>query len=162
MRGQMAAMIEKLVAELRGYIGLYVFEELCREWAHSSAPLPSSSRSKSASISGIGFIPDDVGVFWDQRKGSAVQLDVVAFSRREKRLFIGEAKWRPEDVSRAVLTRLIERSRRLAEVNDPEWKTEYALFGREAFTDATRRLARGLEVQLITLEQLERDLSRGQ
>ena len=47
--------------------GTYVFEELCREWVRYEADR-----------GGLGFLPEQVGGFWTQRRGHAVQLDIVA------------------------------------------------------------------------------------
>jgi hypothetical protein len=83
-----------------------------------------------------------------------VQLDVVAANKREKRLFIGEAKWEAGVVSHKVLTDLVERSKRMPQVSEG-WAVEYALFAREGFSDATRKTASEMGARLITCAEME-------
>jgi hypothetical protein len=85
-----------------------------------------------------------------------VQLDVVAVNPRQKRLLIGEAKWGRGDLSRRVLTDLQQRSRRMPQVTDDKWQTQYALFAREGFTAATREAAEKMGALLLTLDQMEK------
>ncbi|MCL5998495.1 MAG: hypothetical protein M1546_20935 [Chloroflexi bacterium] len=98
-----------------------------------------------------------IGAFWTQYRGKAVQLDVVAASRREKRLFIGEAKWGEEPLSRHILADLVERSRHMPQVAEG-WRAEYALFSRGGFTDAARQAAQEIGARLVDLPQMERAL----
>ncbi len=147
-RGETARIVKVLTEDLRAFIGTYVFEELCREWT-----------SVEADSGKLGFLPEQVGAFWSQHRGQAVQLDVVAASLREKRLFIGEAKWGDEPVSRSILTNLIERSKRMPAVADG-WQVEYALFARTGFTAATRQAALDIGARLIELEPMEQAMHR--
>ena len=143
-REDLVQVVKRIREGLRAFIGAYVFEELCREWA--------------AVTPDLGFRPEEVGTYWSQARGQAVQLDVVAVHPNEKRLFLGEAKWGLDSISRKVLTDLIERSRRLSAVSEPGWKTQYGLFSRAAFTPATRQAAQELDVLLIDLAHLEDQL----
>lgn len=145
-RGDMTRVTQTIHEDLRAFIGAYVFEELCREWV-----------SVEAEQGSLGFLPEQVGAYWHQKR-PAVQLDVVAASRRDKRLFIGEAKWGDKPVAREVLTGLIERSQRMPLVAEG-WATQYALFARAGFTDATTVAAKTLGARLVTLEQIERTLT---
>jgi hypothetical protein len=86
-----------------------------------------------------------------------VQLDIVAASRRDKRLLIGEAKWGNKPVAREVLIDLVQRSQRMPQVAEG-WPVQYALFARAGFTEATQELARELKVRLVDLENLEHAL----
>ena len=61
---------EKVSQELRAFIGLYVFEELMKDWVWSEAV-----------TGGLGFVPDEVGGSWARQRGQPVQLDVVAAKR---------------------------------------------------------------------------------
>ena len=146
-RGEIQGAVKKISEDLRAFIGTYVFEELCREWVFYE-----SDRG------GLGFLPEQVGGFWTQRRGQAVQLDIVAASRREKHLLIGEAKWGEKPVAREVLTDLVLRSQRMPQVA-LGWSTQYALFARTGFTEATQEMARELKVRLVDLEGLERALT---
>ncbi len=146
-RGYQEAATKKIWAELRGFIGEHVFEELCREWVWAAA------------MSGqLDFVPEQVGSFWRRYRGQGVQLDVVAAAPREKWLLIGEAKWGVGEVQRQVLTDLIKRSQRMPQVADG-WQTQYVLFAREGFTDATVDAALEMGVTLVALSKLEEDLA---
>ena len=147
-RGDLARAARTIREDLRPFIGAYVFEELCREWVLAEAEK-----------GGLGFLPEQVGGYWTQKRGQAVQLDVVAASRRDKRLFIGEAKWGDKPVPREVLTDLMERSQRMPQVAEG-WRTQYALFARAGFADATRAAAKEMRVRLVSLEEIERTLTR--
>jgi AAA+ ATPase superfamily predicted ATPase len=142
-RGYVDVAVNQIYADLRAFIGTYVFEELCREW------------TLAAGITGqLDFEPDIVGSYWQQSRGKGVQLNVVAANKRQKQLLIGEAKWGREPVSRAILTSLIERSQRMPQVAEG-WKVQYILFSREGFTEAAQEMARELGVRLVTLAEIE-------
>lgn len=144
-RGYAAAAVEKIYADLRRFIGLHVFEELCRQWVWAAA-----------ATGYLDFQPEEVGAYWGRHRGKGVQLDVVAVNPRQKRLLIGEAKWGRGDLSRRVLTDLQQRSRRMPQVTDDKWQTQYALFAREGFTAATREAAEKMGALLLTLDQMEK------
>jgi len=147
-RGYQEAVVEKIWAEFRGFIGEHVFEALCQEWVWSAA------------MNGtLDFTPEKVGSYWRRYRGEGVQLDVVAAAPREKRLLIGEAKWGRGQVSRKILTDLIKRSQRMPQVADG-WQVEYVLFGREGFTPATHTEAAELGVKLVSLADLEDALGK--
>jgi uncharacterized protein len=143
-RGEQDAILEAARSDLRAFIGTYIFEELCREWLWAEGAL-----------GGLGFMPQQVGAFWAQARGQSVQLDVVAAQPREKRLFIGEAKWGEGQIGRNVLTDLVTRSQRMPQVSEPGWKVQYGLFSRAGFTAATVAAARETEARLVSLPQLE-------
>lgn len=145
-RGELARVTETIASDLRAFIGAYVFEELCCEWI-----LSESDRGQ------LGFLPEEVGSFWSQHRGQAVQLDIVAASRRSKQLLIGEAKWSDKPVARDVLTDLVKRSQRMPQVAEG-WQTQYALFARAGFTEATREAAQTLKARLVDLPELEQGL----
>ncbi len=145
-RGELARVTKTISEDLRAFIGTYVFEELCREWV-----LVEAEQGR------LDFLPEQVGAFWSGQRGRAVQLDIVAASRRDKRLFIGEAKWGDKPVAHDVLVDLIKRSQLMPQVGDG-WQTSYALFARAGFTDATRAAAQEQGVRLVSLDELERAL----
>lgn len=145
-RGYQEAAAAKIQAELRPFLGIHVFEELCREWVWAAA------------MSGqLDFLPEVVGSYWRRYRGKGVQLDVVAAAPREKRLLIGEAKWGRKPLSRLVLTDLIQRSQRMPQVAEG-WRIQYALFAREGFTDALQQQANSIDALLISLDHLESTL----
>lgn len=148
MRGRIGLMLETLREQLRAFIGLYVFEEICRDWVEQQADLGA-----------LGFRPDvgQIGSYWQSAKQPRVALDVAAASVSKKRLFIGECKWGAGDVPRSVLTDLIERSSKMPQLADAAsgWRADYALFARTGFTAATQSSARELGVRLVTLDEIE-------
>ena len=145
-RGYLTAVVDKITAELRPYIGVNIFEGLCQEWIWSAAILGE-----------LPFSPEIVGSYWRREKGQGVQLDVVAANPRQKQLLIGECKWGSGLVPESVLSDLIERSQRMPEVAKG-WKTHYLLFAREGFTPELHQLAKERDVQLISAEMLENSL----
>lgn len=145
-RGYQEAVVEKIWAELRSFLGEHVFEGLCQEWVWRAA------------MNGtVDFVPEKVGSYWRRVKGEGVQLDVVAATPREKRLLIGEAKWGRSQVGKGILLDLIERSQRMPQVADG-WQVSYVLFSRTGFTSAAQTEAKERGVTLVTLDELEREL----
>ena len=149
-RGYVEAAYKQIRSDLRAFMGTYVFEELCREWVIAAA-----------ATGELGYHPDSVGSYWRQHRGTGVQLDVVAASKRERRLLIGEAKWGKGLVGRKVVTDLIKRSTRMPQTGEG-WDVEYVLFAREGFTDAAHMVAQELKARLVTLNEIERQLIAAQ
>ncbi len=147
-RGYQEAVVAKIYAELRPFLGEHVFEELCREWVWAAAMAGE-----------LDFVPEVVGSYWRTYRGKGVQLDVVAAAPREKRLLVGEAKWGRDRVSRRLLPDLVKRSQRMPQIAEG-WATQYVLFAREGFTDALQAEAQAQNAILVSLEQLERAISR--
>jgi AAA+ ATPase superfamily predicted ATPase len=145
-RGMLGAAVRAINDDLRAFIGAYVFEDLCREWVRIEADLGN-----------LGFTPEVVGAYWGRSRGQGVQLDVVAASRRDKKLFIAEAKWGTGPISRRVLTDLVQRSARMPQVKQG-WRVQYGLFAREGFTPATQEEAKQIAARLVDLDELERTL----
>ena len=143
-RGELARVTKTISEDLRAFIGAYVFEELCREWV-----------SVAAEQGRLDFLPEQVGAFWSGQRGRAVQLDIVAASRRDQHLLIGEARWGDQLVPHAVLVDLIQRSQLMPQV-ESGWRTDYVLFSRGGVTDAT--LAQEQDVRWVDLEELEQAL----
>lgn len=144
-RGRAGRAVQTIREDLRAFVGKYVFEELCREWVIDAAE---------AGL--VDFLPETTGSYWTQTD-QPVELDIVAASRRAKRLLIGEAKWGDKPVAEKVLTDLLERSQRMPQVAQG-WQTDYVLFGRKGFTPALTRLAATRGVRLVTLVDIESQL----
>lgn len=142
-RGLLGRTVQTIVEDLRAFIGTYVFEDLCRDWALIEADRGS-----------LGWLPEEYGSYWRQIKGEKVQLDVVAASRREKRLLVGEAKWGTGALGRNVLADLVARSQRMPEIAQG-WTVDYVLFSRGGFADATRQHAAEIGTRLVTLAEVE-------
>lgn len=143
-RGEVGQVVRTMSDDLRAFVGTYVFEDLCREWVLAEG-----------ASGDLGFAPETIGSFWARRRGQAVQLDVVAANRREKRLLVGEAKWSSHRVGRGVLTDLVARSQRMPQVAEGAWQVQYALFARAGFTDATVRAAKERGARLVGLAEIE-------
>jgi AAA+ ATPase superfamily predicted ATPase len=141
--------LEKRIAEqLRAFIGMTTFEELCREWVLSQARQ-----------GGLPFAVEQVGSYWDNQ----VQVDVAAISWREKALLLGEAKWQTDDMGRAVVRELIEEKTAKVKAALPDggegWRLFYAFFSRVGFTAAAQQMAGEHQAQLVDLTQLDKDLA---
>ena len=143
----MDAVWADISAQLRAFIGMTVFEELCREWVLVQA------RSGQ-----LAFAPEDVGSHW----AADAQVDVVALSWREKAILLGECKWGVERVGRALIRELIEEKtpRVLATLPDQgaEWTVHHAFFARAGFTEAAQAEAEEHQIKLVSLEQLDQAL----
>lgn len=142
-RGYQEAAATKIQAELRPFLGEYVFEELCREWVWAAAMADQ-----------LPFVPEVVGSYWRTYRGQGVQLDVVAAAPREQKLLIGEAKWGRDALGRRTLTDLVTRSQRMTQVAEG-WQTQYTLFARGGFTAALVQEARETGARLVSLDDLE-------
>jgi AAA+ ATPase superfamily predicted ATPase len=142
-RGYLDLAVKRIHEDLRSFIGLYVSEELCREWVWAAA-----------TTGEVDFQPEAVGAYWNRRRGQGVQLDVVAANRREKKLLIGEAKWGRGTISRRILTDLVRRSQRMPQV-EKGWSVEYMLFARDKFSEAAQTAAGGIGVRLVRLPEIE-------
>jgi AAA+ ATPase superfamily predicted ATPase len=134
-------------AQMRAFVGMTAFEELCREWV--------LARARSGRLP---FVPEDVGSHW----ATDAQVDVVAISWREKAILLGEAKWGTGRVGRALIRELVEAKtpKVLATLPDQgaEWTVYYAFFARVGFTEAAQAEAGEHRIQLVSLEQLDQEL----
>jgi AAA+ ATPase superfamily predicted ATPase len=146
---QLHSLVEQRLAEqLRAFVGMTTFEELCREWV-----LVQARAGK------LPFLVEEVGSHW----GGDVQVDVVAISWREKTILLGEAKWQIDQVRRPIITELVEQKRPKVLKTLPDdgkgWQVYYAFFARTGFTDATRAEATAVRALLVDLQQLDADLA---
>jgi AAA+ ATPase superfamily predicted ATPase len=139
---------ERIAEQLRAFVGMTTFEELCREWVLVQA------RNKN-----LPFAVEQVGSHWD----SKVQVDVAAISWREKALLLGEAKWQKERVGRRIIRELVvEKTPKLLKALPDAgkgWRIYYAFFSRAGFTEAARTLAEEYEATLVDLDELDQTLS---
>lgn len=140
--------VERRIADqLRAFVGMTAFEELCREWVLVQAR-----------AGRLPFAVEQVGSHW----GGEAQVDVAAISWREKALLLGEAKWQVGSVGRQTIRELIEdktpKVLKILPDGGQGWRIHYAFFGRGGFTDAAQELARAHQALLVDLAQLDRDL----
>ena len=145
---QQASILALIKEQLRAFVGVTAYEELCRAWvatASQSGQLP--------------FAVQQVGSHWSRN----VQVDVVGVNRHTKTILLGECKWGADRVPREVVTELIENKspKMLALLPDegPPWTMHYALFSRAGFTPAARTLAEEHEAILVDLNRMESDLA---
>ncbi len=141
---------ERISEQLRAFIGMTAFEELCRAWVLAQAR-----------ANRLPFAVEEVGAHW----GGGVQVDVVAINWREKALLLGEAKWGTDMVGRDVVRELIERKtpkvlKALPDAGEG-WTVQYAFFARAGFTGAARDEAESVDAQLVDMERLDGDLASG-
>jgi len=119
---------EHITDQLRAFIGMTAFEELCRDWVLTQAR-----------ANRLPFTVEQVGSHW----GRGAQVDVVAISWREKALLLGEAKWTVGAMSRDVVCKLIEDKTPKVLKSLPDegtgWTVHYAFFARAGLTEAARR-----------------------
>lgn len=132
---------ERIGEQFRAFIGVTVFEELCREWTLLQA------RQRQ-----LPFMPEIVGSHW----AKDAQIDVIAINWREKAILLGECKWGTDRVGKEVITGLIEKSKLV--VPTSEWTVHYAFFARAGFTDAATVEAQNVHALLIPLSRLDNDL----
>lgn len=144
---QLHDLVEKRLAEqLRAFVGMTTFEELCRQWLLAQAR-----------AGNLPFPVEEIGAHW----GGGAQVDVAAINWREKAILLAEAKWQVDTVRRPVIRELIEqKSPKVLKTlpNDGEgWQVYYAFFARTGFTDAARTAATG--TLLVDLRRLDEELA---
>jgi len=110
--------VEKRLAEqLRAFVGMTTFEDLCREWV-----------LRQARTGKLPFPVEEVGSQW----GGGVQVDVVAINWREKEILLGEVKWQLDPIRRPVVIELIEEKTpkllKLLPGEGSDWRVHYAFF----------------------------------
>jgi AAA+ ATPase superfamily predicted ATPase len=137
------ALWQAISEQLRAFIGVTAFEDLCREWTLAQAR-----------AGRLPFVPQAVSGHW----GPNVQVDVVAVSWRDQAVLLGECKWGLEAVPRSVVTELIQDKtpRLLAELpeNGEGWQVYYAFFTRVGLTPAAATLASEHGAQVVNLQKL--------
>ena len=90
---QQASILSLIKEQLRAFVGVTAYEELCRAWV--------------ATASQTGQLPfevQQVGSHWSRD----VQVDVVGVNWHTKTILLGECKWGTDRVARDVVTELIE------------------------------------------------------
>lgn len=132
---------ERISEQFRAFIGVTVFEELCREWL-----LVQARRRQ------LSFSPELVGSHWS----TDAQVDVVAINWRTKAILLGECKWGADRVGREVVLELVRKSALV--VPGADWQVTYLFFARAGFTEAATAEAATHNARLIDLAQLDQDL----
>lgn len=134
--------------QIRAFIGLTTFEDLCREWTLTQAR-----------AGRLPFVPYAVSSHWD----ATVQVDVAAVSWREKAILLGECKWTGEALPRNIVAELIEQKTPKVLASLPNkgegWRVHYAFFSRNGFTPEASALGQNHHAYLIDLDRLDADLT---
>ena len=136
----------RIVDQLRAFIGMTAFEELCQEWTLVQAR-----------AGRLPFAVEQVGAHW----GGGVQVDIVAINWRDKLLLLGEAKWGTSEVGRQVIRGLIEsKTPKVLKAlsDDGDWQVHYTFFARKGFTIAAQELAKKHGARLVDLNKLDNNL----
>jgi uncharacterized protein len=133
--------------QLPSYVGLYAFEELCREWVLVKAQAADSAGQ-------LPFMPERVGRHWSPE----AQIDVLAINWRLKSVLLGEAKWTQDRVRRSTVRDLIGKTERVIPDTGEQWNVHYAFFARSGFTEAAIAEAHQHNALLVDLEKLGEDL----
>jgi AAA+ ATPase superfamily predicted ATPase len=143
--GETAALLNDLKLHLRGFIGQYVFEAFCRDWAGLL-----SDRKK------LPLLLNQIGSYW----GSDAQIDVMGLMTSEKKVLIGECKWGLEKVGPEVIEKLTRQApKAINHLAEPaKWQPYLYLFTRTPLTEEAADLAVQHQVTVVTLEQLDADL----
>ena len=137
---------EIINAQMRVFVGMTAFEELCREWVRRQA------------IRGaLPFLPDRIGGHW----AKDAQVDVVAIRWDQRQILLGECKWGIGRVGRKVFTDLVDKAARVVPDRGEDWTVHYALFARSGFTEAAVAEAGQQGALLVDLETLGRGLDAG-
>ncbi len=138
-------------ANLRGFVGGTVFEELARQWVNAKA-----------GAGELPFTPERVGNHWDAK----VQVDVLAINFKTHHILLGECKWGMDPVDRQVIRELIDHKTPLTLASLPDsgkgWQVSHAFFARAGFTDAARREAKAAGAFLVDLNELDQTLAEYQ
>ena len=129
--------------QLPSYVGLYAFEELCREWVLVKAR-----------ANELPFMPERVGSHWSPD----AQVDVVAINWRLKHVLLAEAKWTRHGVSRDIVRRLVSKTKAVVPDGGEGWTVHYAFFARLGFTEAAATEARQHGALMVDLDTLGGDL----
>lgn len=145
---ELYAEVEQRIADqLRAFIGMTAFEEICRDWLLLQARQ-----------SALPFSVEQVGSHWDR----SVQVDAVAISWRTQSILLGEAKWQADLVGREIIHELVVEKQPKVLAALPEngvgWRVYFVCFARNGFTSAAQQLAAMHDARLVTLQQLDTDL----
>ena len=147
---------EQALAEIKrhllDFIGTHTWEALCREW---TLRMTASNR--------LPVMADQVGSIWTR----TAQVDVVGINSMEKTLILGECKWSPKPMGRAVLRTLVEKTA-VVTPKQGQWRIYYLGFARGGWTEAAHEFGQTLHesgrnwqsvgMRLLDLDEMDADL----
>lgn len=126
------------------FVGVYIFEDLCREWV-----------LRQGDAGRLPFVPRRVGSFWGTGKP---QIDVVAVNEDDHAILLGECKWTAEPIRKRVVERFLQRAQQVVPSPAEQWQVTYAFFSRSGFTDEAREAAAGYPCLWVGLDKIDADL----
>ena len=103
------------------------------------------------------FEPDQVGSWWD-RKGN--EVDVLFFSKKEKRVSIGEIKWRKRPVGVDTVNRLMGNLERIDWYNQKRIEYPFIL-SKNGFTEKAIQLMDEYNIPGFNIKDCERAVLNG-
>ena len=129
-----------------------MLERIRREWPQFVAPVWERIAREHLYLvgaqRGLPFTLDEVGSWWSQ----GTQIDTVGVNRAQRRVVIGEARWRREPFGESDLKALMARANRWSG-GDPSWEITYAVFARN-LSDGVREIAADEEEVLAFTPEL--------
>ena len=143
-RGLVQQAWQNMYKHLPEFVGLYIFEELCREWV-----------LRQGDAGRLPFVPRRVGSFWGTEKP---QIDVMALNEDDHAILLGECKWTTEPIRKRVVEDFLERAQQVIPSPAERWQVTYALFSRRGFTDEARQPMAVHKCLWVDLDQLDADL----
>jgi len=135
---------QNIQKHLPEFVGVHVFEELCREWV-----------LRQGDAGQLPFVPRRVGSFWGAGKP---QIDVVAVNEDDHAILLGECKWTADPIRRRVVEDFLQRAQQVIPSPADRWQATYALFSRSGFTDEARQAAAGYPCMWLSFDQIDSDL----
>ena len=147
----------RFVEPARGFLEIgaeqqTVLERIRREWPQFVAPVWERIAREHLYLvgaqRGLPFTLDEVGSWWSQ----GTQIDIVGVNRAQRRVVIGEARWRREPFGESDLKALMARANRWSG-GDPSWEITYAVFARN-LGDGVREIAADEEEVLAFTPEL--------
>jgi hypothetical protein len=143
-RGLIQQAWQNMQKHLSEFVGLYIFEELCREWVLCQGD-----------AGHLPFVPRRVGSFWGTGKP---QIDVVAINEDDHAILLGECKWTAEPIRKRIVEDFLERAQQVIPSPAEQWQVTYALFAKSGFTDEARQAMGGRKCLWVDLDQIDHDL----
>ena len=146
-RGAYQAVWQTIERHWRAFVGMYTFEELCREWVYIAAE-----------TGRLSFLPQYVGSHWSATE----QIDVVAINWDEATVLYGECKWKHNSALNGKEVKKLLRQAEKIQLTTRSGNAlakQHIFFSRTGFTDPAQELARSEGAILVDLDYLEKVLT---
>lgn len=101
----------------------------------------------------LPFLPEAVGKWWDRE----AEIDVIAISRSEKTVLVGECKWSQKPVGLNILNDLKQKTQVALKTIEIS-RVLYVLFSRAGFSRELEQIATNEGISLYTVESLVKGL----